>query len=342
MDVGARTSTYWYGSPSVQRGLVIGKFYPPHRGHRYLIDTARAAVDELHVIVCQRPEEAPSGELRAAWLRELHPDARVLLIDDTLDPDDSRAWAEHTVRWLGAAPEVVFTSEEYGERYAGFLGCRHVLVDQARRFVPVSGTRVRADPLGSWEYLEAPVRAYYALRVCLVGAESTGKSTLARALADQYGTIWVPEHGREYSERMLAEHGAYRWSSEDFLAIARAQYEHEEAAARQANRILITDTDPFATAIWHRRYMGAPSPEVEAYAASCRRPDLYLITDVNTPFVQDGTRDGEAVRGWMHETFLAELARDGRPYQLLEGPFPQRLRQATAHIDALLSRGPRP
>ncbi|MFN8514048.1 MAG: adenylyltransferase/cytidyltransferase family protein [Chloroflexia bacterium] len=53
-------------------GVVIGKFYPPHRGHRYLIDTAAARVDHLTVIVCGKPEQLLSGELRAAWLREIH------------------------------------------------------------------------------------------------------------------------------------------------------------------------------------------------------------------------------------------------------------------------------
>jgi len=74
-----------------RRGLVIGKFYPPHRGHKLLIDTAQRGADEVYVIVCGKPEHVPAGELRAAWLREIHPQARVLLIDDRLDPDDSRA-----------------------------------------------------------------------------------------------------------------------------------------------------------------------------------------------------------------------------------------------------------
>lgn len=319
------------------RGLVIGKFYPPHRGHKYLIDTARAAVDTLTVIVCDHPGEIPDASLRAEWLREIHPDAEVRVVDDCVPADDSRGWAEYTVRCLGYAPDVVFTSEDYGEAYARFLGCRHVLVDRARREMPISGTRVRADPLGCWEYLEPPVRGYYARRVCLVGAESTGKTTLARQLAEHYRTVWVPEYGREYSERKLEADGCYRWESAEFAHIARTQCEWENAAARRANRILVCDTDAFATSIWHRRYLGRRSPEVEAIAASHRRPDLYLLTDVETPFVQDGTRDGESIRQWMHETFLEELTAQGRPFVEVRGEPPARLRAATAAIDALCS-----
>ena len=318
-----------------RRGLIVGKFYPPHRGHKFLIDTARAQVDDLSVIVCQRPGEVPPGELRAAWLREIHPDVRVILIDDTLDADDSRAWAENSVRVLGFAPDVVFTSEDYGDPFAHFLGCRHVQVDRARAAVPVSGTRVRADPLGCWQYLEPPVRGFYARRVCLVGAESTGKTTLATALAAHYRTVWVPEYGREYSERKLAAEGVYEFRSEEFAHIAARQREAEDEAARRANRVLICDTDAFATSVWHRRYMGARSPEVEGIAAS-RRPDLYLLTDVGTPFVQDGTRDGESVRGWMHETFVEELCAQSRPFRLLSGTHERRLEEAVAHVDELL------
>lgn len=319
-----------------KRGLIVGKFYPPHRGHKYLIETARAQVDELTVIVCGKPMETPGGELRAAWLRELHPDVRVLLIDDTLDPDDSQLWAEASVRWLGHTPDVVFTSEDYGAGFARCLGCAHVQVDKARVAVPISATRVRTDPLGCWEFLEPPVRGYYARRVCLVGAESTGKTTLAQMLAAHYRTVWVAEYGREYSEQKLAATGSYEWASAEFAHIARVQCEREDAAARQANRVLLCDTDAFATGIWHRRYLNARAPEVEAIIAAHRRPELYLLTDSNTPFVQDGTRDGEFVRDWMHETFVAELTAQARPYRLLTGTLPTRFETAVKLIDELL------
>lgn len=324
----------------MKRGLLVGKFYPPHRGHHFLIDTARAQVDELHVIVCGKPEQQPSGALRAAWLREIHPDVQVMLIDDTLDPDDSQLWAEHSIRWLGFAPDLVFSSEDYGDRFARYLGCQHIQVDKARQAVPMSGTQVRADPWACWEFIEPPVRGYYAWRVCLVGAESTGKTTLAQALAAHYHTLWVAEYGREYTELKLAASAGDHWTSPEFTHIAMIQCERENAAARQCNRLLICDTDAFATAIWHRRYLHQRSPAVEAIAARQRRPDLYLLTDADTPFVQDGTRDGELIREWMHQTFIAELATERRPYRLLRGSWADRFTQAVGCIDELMAPSP--
>ncbi len=319
-----------------ERGLIVGKFYPPHRGHKHLIDSARAQVDELFVLCCGREGEVPEGKLRAEWLQEIHPDVRVLYIDDTYDAQDSRVWAENSVRLLGRAPDVVFTSEDYGDEFAQHLGCRHVQVDKERAAVSVSGTRVRADPLGCWEFLEPPVRGFYAARVCVVGAESTGKTTLSQDLARHFETVWVPEYGREYSERKLAAEGGYNFRSEEFAHIAARQCESEDEAARRANKILICDTDAFATSVWHRRYMGARSPEVEAIVARHRRPDLYILTDIDTPFEQDGTRDGEHVRGWMHETFVEELRARGRPYRPISGTREERLRQSIGYIKELL------
>jgi len=320
-----------------RRGLIVGKFYPPHLGHKHLIDFARSRVDELSVIVCQKPGESPRGDLRAAWLREIHPGAQVLLIDDVYDEQDSRMWAENSVRWLGRVPDVVFTSEDYGAQFAHFLGCEHILVDKARIAVPISGTRVRSNPLGCWDFLEPPVRGWYAKRICLVGAESTGKTTLARMLAERYQTVWVPEFGREYSERKLAEDGEYNWRSEEFTLIAKTQCEREDEAARRANKVLICDTDAFATGVWHRRYMRERSPEVEAIAAAHRRPDLYLLTDVNTPFVQDGTRDGALIRDWMHEAFIAELTAQERQFQFISGSLHERFRKAVECIDGVIA-----
>ena len=318
-------------------GVVIGKFYPPHRGHIYLIDAARSRVERLTVIVCDREGQTIPGDLRAVWLRELRPDVNVKVVEDIYDPDDSAVWAARTIHWLGYVPDAVFTSEDYGEPYARLMGSRHVLVDRDRAHVPCSGTAIRQAPLSHWDCLEPPARAYYAKRVCVVGAESSGSTTLARSLGEHYRTPWVPEYGRAYWEaKMLrSDPSDAGWRSEEFAHIAREQSWREDLAAREANRVLICDTDAFATTIWHERYMGRTSAEVAAVAAG-RRYDLYLLTDVDIPFVQDGTRDGERMRAWMHRRFADELARRAAPYAVVSGPHAERMRVATGLVDALL------
>ena len=269
-------------------GLVIGKFLPPHHGHKLLIDSAMAQSERTVVIVCAKPDDFVDGEIRGQWLREIHPGAEVMVIDDRYDENDSRIWATNTIRWLGRSPDAVFTSEDYGEPYAALMGSRHVSVDRARLRVPVSGTAVRKDAFANWEFLEPPVRGWLAKRICILGAESTGTTTLAKALADHFQTNWVEEYGRDYSLQKQARQED-KWTSVEFVHIATEQARREDEAARRANHVLICDTNAFATTLWHKRYMDRSSPEVEL-VASKSRCDLYLLTGDEIPFVQDGLR----------------------------------------------------
>lgn len=321
------------------RGLVIGKFYPPHRGHKFLIETALKQVDHLDVLICSRPNQTITGEMRQQWMQEIHPSAQVRAIDDPGEDDNSRFWAEYTVQILGRAPDVVFTSEDYGEAYAEFLACRHVMVDPQRVNVPISATAIRLHPLLHWEFLEPCVKAYFAKRVSVVGAESTGTTTLARDLAAYYRTAWVPEYGREYCENMQAagvDLWTYQWRSEEFLAIAGKQQEMEDRMARESNRVLICDTDVLSTGIWHERYMRTRSSELEQMAQS-HRHDLYLLTDCDLPFVQDGSRDGESIREWMTMRFEQVLTERGLPWAKICGRGAQRLKAAVREVDKLLA-----
>lgn len=321
------------------RGLVIGKFLPPHRGHKFLIETALAQVDHLDVLICARADHPVPGELRRSWMAEIHPAAHIRAIDDPGEDDNSRFWAEYTLRLLGYAPDIVFSSEDYGEAYARYMGCRHVMVDRVRVHVPISGSAIRRHPLRNWDFLEPCVRAYFAKRVCVVGAESTGTTTLARQLAEHYQTVWVPEYGREYCEKLQAS-GAdlwtYAWRSEEFTEIASRQQQMEDALARQANRVLICDTDAMSTGIWHERYMKRRSAAVEA-VVDAGRHDLYLLTDCDVPFVQDGLRDGESIRNWMTGRFEEVLRERGYSWIKVSGGPSDRLRAATPEIDKLLT-----
>jgi len=314
-------------------GLAIGKFYPPHRGHKLLIDTATQQSEKTVVIVCAKPTDSIPGEARGQWLREIHPHVEVMVIDDRYDANDSQVWAENTLRWLGRAPDAVFTSEDYGGRYAALMGSHHVSVDQARKRVKISGTAIRNDPFAHWEFLEPPVRGWFTKRICLLGAESTGTTTLAQGLAERLKTNWVEEYGREYSARKLNTNDT-AWRTNEFVHIAEKQNQMEDAAARTANRVLICDTNSFVTVLWHRRYMGAHSLEVEKVSRAARC-DLYLLTGDEIPFVQDGLRDGEHIRHEMHTWFEQALAAQTVPWRLLRGSVEKRTDDALQFINEL-------
>ncbi|MBI2064572.1 MAG: ATP-binding protein, partial [Candidatus Yanofskybacteria bacterium] len=172
-------------------------------------------------------------------------------------------------------------------------------------------------------------------RICIVGAESTGTTTMAKALAKHYQTNWVPEYGRESSEAKMYRQDADKWQTNEFIEIAKEQCRREDLFARTANKVLICDTDAFATGIWHERYVGSRSKEVEAISKN-RKYDLYLLTDIDIPFTQDGTRDGEHIREWMHNVFIERLTEENKKFEILSGNHEKRLAKAINLVDSII------
>jgi HTH-type transcriptional regulator, transcriptional repressor of NAD biosynthesis genes len=317
------------------RGLVIGKFYPPHRGHKYLIEYAESKCKELTVILCHKASETIPGLLRAEWLQRIHPSVRVITVDDnTLDDDDSEGWAKYTLHVLGYVPDAVFTSEAYGDPYASFMGTVHVLVDRERTHIPISATMVRSNPMKYASFLEPCVRAYFARRICVLGAESTGTTTLSEALGKHYHTVWAPEYGRMYSRGKQYGDVHATWRTEEFVHIAEAQNILEDSLAEASNGMVICDTDAFATSLWHERYMGFRSPRVEKIARR-QAHDLYILTGDEIPFEDDGLRDGEHIRHAMHARFIERLTEDGKNFIIVTGSREERLEKAIDAIEAL-------
>jgi nicotinamide mononucleotide transporter PnuC len=130
-------------SKDIRRGVIVGKFWPFHRGHQYLCEKALENCDELYIIICHRIYQQPSAAIRMDWIRKTIPSAYVMAIRDVYDPLDSHLWADLTKAWCHFTPNIVFTSELYGEKWANYLGCSHMLIDLNRDQFHISGTKVR-------------------------------------------------------------------------------------------------------------------------------------------------------------------------------------------------------
>lgn len=319
-------------------GVVIGSFYPPHRGHASLLNRALDEVDELTIIVCHRKDDKIPGKLRLEWVSEMAPTAEILLVPDLEDGADLKTWAAYTLGILGFSPDLVFTSDSEADRYAEHLGATHRLFDRNRTNNPVTSQDIRKRPLDYWHYLQGGAQAFFAARVVVIGAESTGTTTMAQTLAAHYETVWVPEFGRTYSEGKRYT-SAVQWDTSEFSFVADEQNRMEDELAALANKLLICDTDSFAVRVWHEHYLGFMSPELDRMSAG-RPVHLYLLTDTDIPFVQDGTRSPEAVSESMNQRFIQELTEHNRPFLVLSGSIEERTNSAVEAIAMLIASNP--
>ncbi len=309
-----------------RRGMVLGKFLPPHRGHLHLIETAARAVDELIVVVGSLDREPIPGDLRLTWLRELLPGIQVVHLDQELPqlpeehPDFWDLWRESLRAVLGQDVDVVFASETYGERLAAELGAHYVPVDPERLLHGVSGTMVRADPFACAGYLPANVQAFFDFRICVAGPESTGKTTLARGLASHFGGVFVPEYARTFLEAKGRDP-----TLEDMHVIAAMQRASSQRGSAlvgtdRAQMLYVLDTDALATVAWSEFLFGRVDDRVHQIATfPGEAPDLTLVLRPDVPWVADPIRYAQH-RG---EAFFARtlelLEQTQRRYLVIEG-----------------------
>jgi NadR type nicotinamide-nucleotide adenylyltransferase len=170
------------------------------------------------------------------------------------------------------------------------------------------------------------------IRVVVTGSECTGKTTLAEALANHYQTIWVPEYVRIWVE----EQGRAP-QYQDVEAIAHGQVALEDSKVAQASRLLIQDCDLLSTLVYSRHYYGDCPPWIEQ-AFLDRRADLYLLADIDVPWVPDGDqRDRGDRREEMQDIFRQALLDRGFRFVEIQGSPERRLSLAISVIDRRLS-----
>ncbi len=300
-------------------GLVVGKFAPLHRGHEALIGAARAACDRVTVMIWSTPDfpDMPTP-VRAAWLRRRFPDVAVVAFDAA--PPNAAPDAVHHAfvrENLPAPVDAVFSGEAYGPAFAAALGATHVAVDRDA----VSGTLVRSDVHAHAGLMAPEVAAHFVQRVAIMGAESSGKSTLAQALAERLGTASAEEYGRTLWEERGGD-----VPLADYVLIAERHRDIEDAAILHARRFLFCDTNAITTQQYAFFFHGACPARVQELAAACRaRYTHTVVCAPDIPFDQDGTRVHPQVQQYMDGAIRNDLTIRGIPYTVVGGPLEARI-----------------
>lgn len=316
-----------YGS-----GLVIGKFYPLHEGHIQLLYFARESCHRLTVIVFTRPQETIPGEERYRWVKELLPDCDVVHLQCAenypQEPQDHpmawQIWMSDITRSSKWGYDAVFASEDYGFELAARCGATFVPFDRVRGIVPISGTEIRKDPISAWKHIPVVARPYFVKRIAILGATSSGKSTLSKRLAEVYETVCVQEYGRTYVEEMAraGRRKPTEWFKEDLPIFAQGQTAAENTAAYRANKRLICDTDVLTTCTWWQTHFTEDLPRWMEHEMLTKNYDsTYVLSPLQ--FEQDGTR---TMADWnsrmkFHVQLLRNLDRTQREYEILPAEY---------------------
>ncbi len=320
-------------------GLYLGKFAPLHKGHQSVIETACKEVDKLSMIVYDCPEitDIPL-DVRADWIKHLYPDVDVIKAWDGPNtigytPEIKKMHEDYIHTIVKDIPLTHFySSEPYGEHMSKALDTIDRRIDEKREVVPMSATKLRAETFKNKEFLDPYVYKDFIVNVVFLGAPSSGKTTLAQEMAQEYRTVWMPEYGREYWEKHQVDR---RLSLHQLVGIAQGHIEREDKLLYEADKYLFTDTNAMTTLLFSKYYHGNADPELLRLAKdSIQRYDLFFVCDIDIPYDDTWDRSGEVNREIFHKQTLSYLRTNKIPFVLVNGTIEERKKRVRDTLKA--------
>lgn len=324
-------------------GFFGGKFLPFHLGHVYAIMAASNYVDKLYVILISDEEtdkeicknssipHIPTLE-RLSWIGETLKDLENIHI---LHINEYK-WADGAKKITDAIPEKithVFSSEEgYREYFDRFYPyAEHIVIDNARNAVNISGTKIRENIYEHWNMIPKCARPYFIKKVCIIGTESCGKSTLAKKLAKFYNTNFVHEVGRDYCDKYKNQ-----LTYNHFDSLAMDHWRLQETLAETANKILFIDSEAVVTQYYAELYGLEKSNLIEEIVKK-QNYDLYLYLEPDIEWVDDGLRQNSDydVRLKNNEHLKAMFKERGIKYTSISGSYSNRFLKARTAVEVM-------
>ena len=335
-------------SPAIQskfrHGFVVGSFFPPHAGHLSVIRAAAQFSKKVTVVI-----DAPENKTLPLKIRKQ-------AILDAIEFSNVTVVIDPKVFSKKQTFDAVFTSNNPPKLKNKKIAV--VDVDPKRKLFPITSKQIRENTLRHWNDMLPIIQSYLCRRIVVVGAESSGKTTLCHDLVqclqqqkDFITTPFVPEFGREFTFAKVAVEQEFAkkkkkhvptidtldWVEKDFVQIAQVQNRWENEATKKGSPVIICDTDSFATAIWYERYKKAWPKSFDRIIRDLPERSLYMLVDEkDVPFEWDEIRNGEQYRTWMTEKFESEMRKREFPFVKIAGNRADRLKSAVEEIEMLL------
>lgn len=322
------------------KAFVFGKFLPFHKGHEAMIHFALTKCDFLTVLVCCSDKEKIAATTRQKWIEKTFETANNIEIKcynylESELPNTSESSQEVSKVWSSKFKtffpdyELVITSEAYGNYVASFMGIKHIAFDKARHLFPVSASAVRNNIFANWNFLPDSVKPDFAMKVVVLGTESTGKTTLTQRLAKYFACSLVTEAGRD----LIVNSNSFELN--DLYIVAFEHAKRIDTAVLGHSPLVIIDTDIHITQSYANFIFGEML-EVGSKIYDANKADLYLYLKNDVEFVQDGTRLCLNDRNLLDISHRQILENHHIDTVLLTGDWEQRFNKAISSINQII------
>ncbi|MEY4903311.1 MAG: Nicotinamide-nucleotide adenylyltransferase / Ribosylnicotinamide kinase [Bacteroidota bacterium] len=322
------------------KAFVFGKFLPFHKGHEAMIHFALSKCDVLTVLVCCSDKENIAAIVRKSWLEkafENQPNIEIRTFNYLESELPNTSESSKTVSEIWATifkqqfPDysLLITSEEYGNFVADFMNIQHLAFDLPRKQFPVSATAVQHNLFANWNYLPDSVKPYFAIKVVVLGTESTGKTTLVEKLSTHFDCNLVTEAGRALIENSNS------FTVEDLELVAKEHSKNIEQSILGNSPLIIIDTDIHITKSY-AQFTLKKELEISATVYHSNKANLYLYLNNDVEYVQDGTRLSEVERNLLDLSHRQILEKHKIDIVEITGNWHQRVEKAVEEINKII------
>ncbi len=305
-----------------------------------MIQFALSQCNKLTVLICVSDKEKISASVRKKWIEktfelESKIDIQTFNYKESEFPNTSVSSEEVSKIWAELFKikfndyDALITSEKYGDYVAKFMQIQHIPFDLPKLQYPVSASKIREDLFFFWNYLPESVKTDLALKVVVLGTESTGKTTLALQLSTHFACSLVSEAGRDLIEN------SNDFSIHDLYLVASEHAKRIEKSMISNSPLIIIDTDIHITKSYGQ-FMFKKEIEISEEVYKSNQANLYLYLNHDVAYFQDGTRLSESDRNLLDHSHRHVLQTHQIQFVEIKGSWDERFKQAVEQVNKLI------